>query len=178
MAMQRARGMTLIEMVLAIVIVSIVLAASAPLIANTFQSYFSTRNALDATSKARLAVERIAREIRDVNFTAGAYAFSSVNPGITNNTTFTKTDGVTTVTVATALPQVTMGYSSVLAGAGQLLTDDVASLGFQYLREDLTNTGVTAANVRFVEITLTLNVPGTTGAVHTERTRVALRDKS
>lgn len=175
--MHRARGMTLIEMVLAIVIVSIVLAATAPIIGNTFQSYITTRSALDATSKERLAIERIAREIRDVNFAAGAYAFTSVNPGTTNTTAFTKTDGVT-VTVATALPQVTLGYSNLLAGTGQLLTNDVASLGIRYLREDLTNPGVTAANVRFVEITLTLNVPNTTGALHTERTRVALRDKS
>lgn len=176
--MHRARGMTLIEMVLAIVIVSIVLAASAPLIANTFQSYISTRNALDTTSKARLAVERIAREIRDVNFATGAYAFTSVNPGTTNTTSFIKTDGVTTVTVSTALPQVLLGYSNFLAGLQQLLTDDVAALSFRYLREDLTNPGVTVANVRFVEITLTLNVPNTAGGVHTERTRVALRDKS
>lgn len=174
--MHRARGMTLIEMVLAIVIVSIILAATAPIIGNTFQSYITTRSALDATSKARLAVERIAREIRDLNFNfgAGAYQFATMTP---TNATFTKTDG-TTVAIAAIGANVNLSYSTLLGGAPQLLTNDLNALNFRYLQENGTTTTTNPALVRFVEIGLTLNVPDTTGAVHAETTRVALRDKS
>ncbi len=174
--MHRARGMTLIEMVLAIVIVSIVLAATAPIIGNTFQSYVTTRSALDTTSKARLAVERIAREIRDVNFNvgAGAYQFTTMTP---TNATFTKTDG-TTVAIIAIGANLNLSYSTLLVAPPPLLTNDLNALSLQYFQEDGTTTTTNPALVRFVEIGVTLNVPNTTGAVHTERTRVALRDKS
>lgn len=176
--MHCARGMTLIEMVMAIVIVSIVLAASAPLIANTFQSYVTTRSALDATSKARLAVERIAREIRDVNYAAGAYQFATMTA---SDVTFTKTDG-TVVQVDRVGTDVRIRYTLPPPAIGPfVLTNDVTAGAPNFALTYLDATGAagaTAANVAFVQVTLTLNVPNTTGAVHTERTRVALRDKS
>lgn len=176
--MNRARGMTLIEMVLSVVIVAIVLAASAPIIGNTFQSYVTTRSALDATSKARLAVERIAREIRDVNFAAGAYQFATMAAA---DVMFTKTDG-TLVQVDRVGTDVRIRYTAPPPAIGPfVLTNDVTAgapnFALRYL--DATGAaGATAATVAFVEITLTLDVPNILNAIHTERTRVALRDKS
>lgn len=171
--MHRARGMTLVEMVIAIIVVSIVLAASAPIIANVFRDYITTRSALDATSKARLAVERIVREIRDVNFNfgAGAYQFTTMTP---TNATFTKTDG-TTVAVTVAGSNVNLSYNS---GPAQLLTDDLNALTIDYFQQDGATPTADPALVRFVRIGLDLNVRDTATAVHTESTRVALRDKS
>lgn len=176
--MHRVRGMTLIEMVLAIVIVSIVLAATAPIIGNTFQSYVTTRSALDTTSKARLAVERIAREIRDVNYVAGAYQFATMTA---SDVTFTKTDG-TVVQVDRVGTDVRIRYTLPPPAIGPfVLTNDVTAGAANFVITYLDATsapGATAANAAFVQIDLTLDVPNTTGALHTERTRVALRDKS
>ena len=176
--MHRSRGMTLIEMVLAIVIVAIVLAASAPIISNTFQSYVTTRSVLDATSKARLAVERIAREIRDVNFAAGAYQFGTMTA---TDVAFTKTDG-TAVRVDRAGADVRIRYTLPPPAIGPfVLTNDVTAGAPNFALRYLDSTGAagaTAATVAFVEIALTLDVPNTLNAIHTEQTRVALRDKS
>jgi prepilin-type N-terminal cleavage/methylation domain-containing protein len=176
--MHRARGMTLIEMVLAVVIVAIVLAASAPIIGNTFQSYVTTRSALDATSKARLAVERIAREIREVNFAAGAYQFGTMTA---TDVTFTKTDG-TVVRVDRAGANLRIRYTAPAPAIGPfVLTDDVTAGAANFRIDYLDATGAlgaTVATVAFVQITLTLDVPNILSAAHTERTRVALRDKS
>lgn len=176
--MYRARGMTLVEMVMAIVIVAIVLAASAPMIANTFQSYVTTRSALDATSKARLAVERLSRELREVNFVGGAYQFTTMNA---NAVTFIKTDG-TTVAVDRAGPSLRIQYVLPLPALGPfVLTDDVsagaANFDLQYIAADGTSSAP-AATVAFVQITLTLDVRDSLNGIRTERTRVALRDKS
>jgi type II secretory pathway pseudopilin PulG len=171
--------MTLIEMVMAIVIVSIVLAASAPIIGNTFQSYVTTRSSLDATAKARLAVERIAREIRDVNFVAGTYQFGMMT---STDVAFTKTDG-TVVRVDRAGADIRIRYTAPPPVIGPfVLTDDVTAGAPNFVITYLDSTGApgaTAATVAFVQVTLTLDVPNTLSAIpHTERTRVALRDKS
>jgi prepilin-type N-terminal cleavage/methylation domain-containing protein len=176
--MYRARGMSLVEMVVAIVIVAIVLAASAPMISNTFQSYLTTRSALDATSKARLAVERLSRELRDVNFAGGAYQFTTMNA---NAVTFIKTDG-TTVAVDRAGANLQIQYPLPLPVLGPFtLTDDVtagaANFNLQYIAAD-GSSPATAATVAFVQITLTLDVRDSVNGSRTERTRVALRDKS
>lgn len=176
--MHRARGMSLVEMVVAIVIVAIVLAASAPLISNTFQSYMTTRSALDASTKARLAIERLSRELREVNFTGGAYQFTTMNA---NAVTFIKTDG-TMVAVDRTGANLRLQYPLSLPGPGWVtLTDDVspgaANFDLQYIAAD-GSSPATAATVAFVQVTLTLDVRDSQNATRTERTRVALRDKS
>lgn len=62
--MKRNHGFTLIEAVLVIVILGITAGLLAPLIASLVESYQLTRAQADLTARGRLALERIAREVR------------------------------------------------------------------------------------------------------------------
>lgn len=67
----RKKGFTLIELVLAIVLLSILMAMSTPFIITTFEAWFATNAERNLVFNARLALNRVAREIRQAkNITA------------------------------------------------------------------------------------------------------------
>jgi prepilin-type N-terminal cleavage/methylation domain-containing protein len=163
-----SRGFSLIEMVAAIVVLGILVAAAAPMLVNGLRAYDATSASLVTLGKLRYATERLARELREVDHTGANYSLnmSLINPQ------FTKADGVT-VTVNQALPNVTLAYSAPPVAPAPLLVDQVSALGFAYFDQD-NNATASNVNVRYVQITLSL----TQGAgTYTQRTRVALRNK-
>jgi len=169
----RSAGFTLIELIMVIMLVGILGAASIPLLSNSFRAFETTQTNLVTLSKLRYATERMAREIRDVQYTGGAYAI------VMGATTlqFTKNDaaGSTVVTITGAPPLVTLQYSTPAMSA--VLTNQVAANGLQFLYYDINNNtaGVTAANVAYVDVNLTLTDPNS-GAAQ-QRTRIALRNR-
>ncbi len=163
-------GFTLIEMTMVIVILGVLAAATAPLLTNSFQAYETNQTNLVTLSKLRYATERIAREIREVNFNGTNYQIGTMT-GTTLS--FTKNDAASTVvTVTSAPPLVTLQYSTPAMTA--TLTDQVSSLQFQYF--DI-NDAATASNVNvaYVDVVLTLTDPNSGAAV--QRTRIALRNR-
>jgi type II secretory pathway pseudopilin PulG len=155
-----------------IVVIGILAAVTVPVLVNSFRAYETNQTNLVTLSKLRYATERMAREIRDVQYTGGAYAI------VMGPTTlqFTKNDAAgTVVTIAAAPPLVTLQYSTPAMTA--TLTDQVAANGLQFLYYDINNNtaGVTAANVAYVDVDLTLTDPNS-GAAQ-QRTRIALRNR-
>ena len=166
----RARGFTLVEMVMVIIILSVLGALTAPMMLKGMEAYEGTHKSLRTLDKLRYATERLAREIRETDLNAGTYAISmaAVPP-----LTFTKTDGVL-VTVSSGGGNLNLGYS--VPAVSDVLTDEYSSVAFAYFDGDGV-AAVTAAAVRYVEITLTLTNP-TNGQNYSQRTRVALRDRA
>jgi prepilin-type N-terminal cleavage/methylation domain-containing protein len=165
------RGFTLIEAVVTIVLLGILAALAAPMLVAGARAFDATTTGLGTLSNLRYATERIARELREVQYTGGAFSFGVGGMGATS-ATFTKGNG-TTVTITRAIPNVTLQYSAGPAVTA-VLTDQVSDLQFAYYQRD----GVTAAtgngNVAIVQVTLTLNNPVT--GVYVQRTRVTLRN--
>jgi len=155
-----------------IMVVGILVATSIPLLINSFRAYEANQTNLVTLTKLRYATERMAREIRDVQFAGGVYA---IVMGATT-LTFTKNDAAgTVVTITAAPPLATLQYSTPAMTA--TLTDQVAANGLQFQYYDINNNtvGVTTANVAYVDVDLTLTDPNS-GAAQ-QRTRIALRNR-
>ena len=166
--MKNARGFTLIEMVAVIIIIAILAAAVAPMALSSLRAYDATLNSITTLDKLRYATERLARELRAVNYNGTNFIINMS----TSAPVFTKTDGVA-VTVGNAVPTVTLAYSTIAATPTPVLTDQVSALSFAYYDQDGVSTASSSA-VRYVEISLTL----AQGAqLYSQRTRVALRNR-
>lgn len=167
----RARGFTLVEMVMVIIILSVLGALTAPMMLKGMEAYEGAHRSLRTLDKLRYATERLAREIRETDLNAGAYVISMATaPPLT----FTKTDGVL-VTVSSGGSNLNLGYST--PAVSEVLTDELSSVAFAYFDADGSAAAVTARSVRYVEITLTLTNPAN-GQNYSQRTRVALRDRA
>jgi MSHA biogenesis protein MshO len=166
------RGFTLIEIVIVIVILGILAGLIAPIFSQGLTAAHLTTENLHTLAKLRYATERLAREIRQVNYNGSAY---EVNTMTSSSFVFTKADTVnTTVSITSSGSSLILAYGT--PSVAGVLTDEVSSVSFVYYDS---NGAVTASNtdLAFVEINLTLQNP-TTGGSYSQRTRVALRDRS
>lgn len=165
-----ARGFTLIEMVMVIIVLSVMAGLTAPMMLKGMQAYEGTHRSLLTLDKLRYATERLAREIRETNLNAGTFAISmAAAPPLT----LTKTDGVL-VTVSSAGSNLNLGYST--PAVSDVLTDEYSAVTFAYFDRDGAATA-SAAAVRYVDVTLTLTNPAN-GQNYSQKTRVALRDRA
>ncbi len=163
----RQSGFTLLEMIIALVLLGVLASIGGMVISNGVSVYSATTDAIEVLAKQRYALERIARELRQVWFNGGQYAFTTMNP---DSVMFTKSDSEQ-VALSLVGTDVTIGYGSV-AGT-YTLANNVASLVFTYYEDDGVTEPATAFNVAFVEISLVVqHGAGTTAA----RTRVAVRN--
>ena len=174
--LQLNRGFTLVELVIAIVLIGILSAVGSSMIADSFTTTRMVDASQTGASQARYAMERIAREIRETQYnssngkyaistmTANQYAFTKiVNPSDTNGTT---------VTIKNTGTDLTLGYSS--PATSSLLTNQVDSFSLDYYDISGASTKSDSA-IRFVQISLTVKDP-TSGQSIAQRTRVALRN--
>ncbi|MDA8391037.1 MAG: prepilin-type N-terminal cleavage/methylation domain-containing protein [Gammaproteobacteria bacterium] len=152
MAAQREQGFSLIEMVVVIVIVGIVFGIGALLVGRGLGSFDDGQRIDQAAWQARVALDRIDRELRMVRSPTPA------DLGLGANTlTFTTLRGTTysDTLVGTVLQQ------SVNGGTPQVLAQDVSQFAVQYWEADGATPAPTAAAVRFVAVSLTVTAAGT-----------------
>lgn len=167
---QSQTGFTLIEAVVAIVVLGLLTVAAMPMLENALRAYQATNNSVAILGKLRYATERLARELREVRHNGASY---DLNMSATAPV-FTRVDGATTrvVTVAQGGGAVTLSYDTPAVNPAPILTDELGTLSFSYFDQDGVATASSVA-VRSVEIYLAL-VRG--GATYEQRTRVALRN--
>lgn len=169
---KRQLGFTMIEMVMVIVILGILAGLTAPIFSQGLTASRLTTENLQTLAKLRYATERLAREIRQVNYNGASYDVTTMTAA---SLVFGKDDSVsTTVSIAVAGGNITLAYSAPAVSA--TLADQVSSLSFAYYDANGVDT-VSAVDLAFVEINLALQNP-VTNAVYSQRTRVALRDRS
>lgn len=181
--MPRTRGFSLVELVIVIIVIGIMAAVLSPLMLSSLRAYDTTLGNVVVLDKLRYATERLAREIREVNYNSNTgFAFTSMGA---NTTTFTRTfynssgtATVATVTVGNTGSAVTLAYSTP-AVAAQILTDELgnsSNLVFSYLDQNGTVLGSpTPTTVYAVRIALTLIH---NGQPYTQRTQVELKNRS
>lgn len=169
------RGFTLVEMVIAIIALSVLAAIVTPMMLKGVQAYEGTHSSLQTLDKLRYATERMVREIRETNLNNGVF---EINMATTPPVTFTKTDGtVVAISFMAMTPDLlNLDYSSTAPVVSGVLTDEYKSSAFTYFDANGVET-LSAAAVRYVRITLTLTNPAN-GKDYVQQTRVAFRDRT
>lgn len=178
----RERGFTLVELIMTMVLLGILGTVGANMISDSFTTTTMVNAGQASAAQARYALERLAREIREVKYvnagsSSGSYAIDTASWSPTH-LAFTRTiaGADVTVTIDSSGGSLRLGYSS--PAVTSTLAGNVGSFALSYL--DLsgnatTDTSNSANGIRFVLINLTLTDP-VSGQSLSERTRVSLRN--
>lgn len=168
------RGFTLIEMVIAILVLAVLGTAGAIAITHGALAFNDSTLMLERLSELRLSTERMAREIRQVQVDTGNATGYDITTRDADQLVFVKDDG-TTVTLALTGSAVTLGYDN--PPGDFTLVDGVASFNLDYYQPDGTvaNAGPPSDPVGFVEFELVLN--DVNGNSYPQRSRVGLRSQ-
>lgn len=161
----RQRGFTLIELIMSIVLIGLLAAVGTSMISDSFDTTYLVNASQSSTGRARYAVERLEREIRE-----GRTVTAKSATGLT----FVNGNGATVV-IASSGSALTIGGATLIANEVAANPGNVAL--FSYLQADGTTPATAAdhSDVRFVQIYLTVH-DTTSGQTISQRTRVALRN--
>ena len=185
-----ARGFTLLEVVLVIIILGILAAFIAPILSTALESYDHTARNLALSTNMRYSIERMAREIRTVRRDpANSANYDIPSIGSTSKLDLCRADG-TRVSIerpAAANTEIRLdyatGFSSTCTATAanstvRTLTDGVTAFTFAYLQNDGTTPATNTANLAFIDIDMTLAGRTTDGSTPTLRSvvRVYLRN--
>jgi prepilin-type N-terminal cleavage/methylation domain-containing protein len=176
--MRRAGGFTLIEMILAIMILGMLGTAAAMAIHHGTRAAMESQTRIDTLSKLRVATERLAREIRLMRRDPALPADFDILSRSTTALSFRRLDtngsDVRTVSIDGSAPGVvTLGYDDP-AGT-PILTDQVSAFALTYLMADGLTETASNDDLAFIDISLTLT--DTHGNAFEQRTRVGLRNR-
>lgn len=167
----RQDGFSLIELVMVMIVLGVLGAVALyPMMTNTIQAYnYASRQEI-TSGQLRVGLERIARELREVEETGGSFSFTI---GTVNRVGFTKTDGVTVIIDGSVLPNVSIQYST------PALTRNLVTLAtaftFAYFQADGVTAATNVTNVRIISIQMAVQDP-VSGFSQSQSTRVVLRN--
>jgi len=140
-AHETQQGFTLIEAVMVIVILGAIAAVAAQMMGTGFQAYFTGRNVADADWQARVALERMTRELRTIRSRAAVDLTMGAN-----TVTFNDADGNN---ITYTLAGTTLNRNTDVLADGINLPAGPATL-FTYLDSNLNP--ATPATVYFISV--------------------------
>ena len=137
MAARRAAGFTLVELLMVIVLFGIVAAFAAPAMRSGFQAYFTGRDISEADWQARVALERMSRELRAVR------APADLSLAAAGDLTFVDLDG-NSIRYCMGAVGTCPGAAGELIRNAQPLATGVSALTFSFLTRTGGATGTPA----------------------------------
>jgi len=151
--MRRVEGFTLAELIMVIVILGILAVFIGPVVYNAIRSYDAVQRSTNTNAKLRYAMERIAREMRDIRRQVTDSAAFDVPSMSASSMAFVKTDG-TQVVLNGAGSVVNLAYTGV---AGMLIDQvQAGSFSLAYFEQGGSTIAGTAASLSFVQVSMTL----------------------
>lgn len=149
----KQKGFTLFEMVISILILSLIALAGGKILQVSFNAYNQNQAITNANAQARLALERLRRDIHNVN------SKNDFTTATASQLVFRDVYG-TTITYSISGTQ--------LLRNSQVLADGIVSANssFSYLNSSL-NTASSLSTIRYVVINLALNQGGVSYALET-----------
>jgi prepilin-type N-terminal cleavage/methylation domain-containing protein len=154
--LKKQSGFSLIELIIVITILGIISVMGSNILSSAFQGYLDNKNLIDSDWQARLALERMQRDIRAVRSTA------DMTTAAASQLVFTNTAG-NTLTYALSGTNLTLKVNS---NAAQVLANGVQSLGFSYYDRNGASTA-TLTNIRYITISLNITLNNTNYTVNT-----------
>ena len=140
------RGFTLTELLTVLAVLALVLAAVVTIQQGALQAYVTGSNKTEVQQNARVALERMAREIRE--------STAPLTTATANSITFTHPDdGAITYTIDSLTNNLTRNGVPVTGGVRNLIVSPAPLPLFVY-RDANDATGASAANTRRVDITI------------------------
>lgn len=153
-----ALGFSLMEIIIGLVLLGLLGVAGSKMMAGSFYTTQVIGNEHLGNSSARYAMERMARDVREIQYDA-INDVLSLSTMTGSQLSFTKSGLLNATTnVSYAYSQSTKLLSMTVGTTTATLARDVSSLTFTYLDATLAVTTV-AKNVRFVRIALTMAPP-------------------
>jgi len=147
MAARAQRGFSFIELVMVIVVFGIVAAVAAPLLNNAFRAYFTGKDIAETDWQARVAIERMTRDLR------GIRAPVDITMTSASDMSYVDTDG-NAVRYCQGAVGGCPGAAGDLMRNGQALASGVSGLAFSYLTRAGAATA-TPASVFYVTVAFT-----------------------
>lgn len=166
----RQRGITMIELVLAIIVTSIIAVPIAIYASGSVKAFMQTKDNINALTKIRNTGVRITKEIRKLNYNGAQFDVSSMTA---SQFQFVNTDGITVRFDYNAVTQLLSLYYSTPALTATL-ADQVVAGAFVYYRSDGITAAGSGADIAFVEYSFTLQEGGVS---YSTRNRIMLRDR-
>ncbi|MBI4607825.1 MAG: prepilin-type N-terminal cleavage/methylation domain-containing protein [Candidatus Rokubacteria bacterium] len=175
----RADGFTLVELLVALAVVGLVMVATLTVLERGQQGYLLAVARLDAQQRTRVALERVAREIRTAGFDPTGAGFAAVvDPTPTSLTIRKDLNGNGVIDAAGEAVTYLLRGTTLRRNAGggaQPVIEGVEGLVFSYLDAEGAATTLPEA-IRTVVIALTVHV-GPSPGVATMGTQVRLRNR-
>jgi len=150
MARTPARGFSIMELVMVLVVFGIISAVAAPLVANGFRAYFTGRDISDTDSQARVAIERMTRELRGIRAPADLTAASA------SDISFVDTSG-TAIRYCLGAVGGCPGVAGDLMRNSQPLAGGISGLTFSFLSRGAAASGAGTAFYVTVAFTASQN---------------------
>jgi len=141
-----ARGFTLIEVIITLVIAGVLATIGATLLSSGFRSYFLGRELAQDAAQGTLALERMTRDLRAVRSAADLTTIGA------STISFVDVDG-NTITYALSAGSVTRSQNG---GTAQPVAANVSSLAFTYLQNDGQTTAASSATVWYIVVAVTV----------------------
>jgi prepilin-type N-terminal cleavage/methylation domain-containing protein len=151
-------GFTIIELVITMVLIGIVAFIVADAMSTGFKAYFTTDFRKEALDQARIATERMTREIRNVrSLGRDNDSDGNIDADIATATAtsfcFTDVNG-TTISFALSGTNILRGEGNCPPDSTNTLSENITSLSFSYIYAS----GTFATAIRRVQITLTSTI--------------------
>jgi prepilin-type N-terminal cleavage/methylation domain-containing protein len=155
---QRARGFTLLEVIMTVVLLGIVAALGAGFMGESVRTYVAGHDLMEIDWQGRSALERMTRELRMVRSNSAA----DLNIATAGQIRFNDKNGNA---VCFYLAGTLLMRSADFAGAcgstnAQVLASGVSTLGFSYLQNDAVTVAATPAQVRYITGQFTVSLAG------------------
>lgn len=126
----KQKAFTLVEFIIVMVVLIIISAGSSLLLTQGFSAYYTGRNILDADWQARVAIERMMRDIRAIG-SRGYISTATNNTTIPPTLAFTDINGNTITYTLNSSQQLTRTNTGQ-NGSPQILADNIQTLTFAY----------------------------------------------